>query len=106
MQSYIRDTTLVYIDDVVNAFLIADDQMEKIDPGSHRSYMISSNKLIKLRDLVKRYEDITGKELPIHWGGRSYRPREVMIPWNKGKVLPGWNPSVSLEEGLRKIIKY
>jgi hypothetical protein len=38
--------------------------------------------------------------LNINFGGRPYREREVMIPWQNGKVVPGWKPYVSLEAGL------
>ena len=40
------------------------------------------------------------------WGGRNYRKREVMLPWNKGEKLPKWNAKISLEEGLKKLYNY
>jgi len=36
-------------------------------------------------------------------GGRPYREREVMVPWNKGRLLPGWSVKIRLEDGIRKI---
>jgi nucleoside-diphosphate-sugar epimerase len=96
---------LVYIDDVINAFLLANEQLGKSSLSMHQRYMVSSNNPITLKDLVKKYEDIIGKKLPINWGGRSYRPREVMIPWNNGELLPCWSPVVSLEEGIKMTYK-
>ena len=58
---------------------------------------------VKLRDLVKIYEEVIGRKLPIEWGGRTYRNREVMMPWNKGRLLPGWSVRIGVEEEIRKI---
>ena len=81
---------IVHVDDVADAFLIAanfllNEQYEFCD-----TYAISSGNAISLRDLVKKYEQILGKKLNIEWGKRAYREREVMIPWNTGKLLPTW----------------
>jgi len=94
---------LVYIDDVVEAFIIAAKMLLSDKVNKYEDYAVSSGKPIKLRDLVVLYEKIIGKKLRIEWGGRPYREREVMVPWNKGKVLPGWNAKIGLEEGIRKI---
>jgi len=37
--------------------------------------------------------------LNIEWGARSYREREVMVPW-KGPVLKNWKAKVQLKEGI------
>lgn len=89
---------LLHIDDVVRGFehlaelLHADVDLEK-------EYVLSSGHLCTLKSLVALYESYTGRKLAIEWGGRPYRPREVMIPW-RGSVLPGWSPAVSLKKGL------
>ena len=66
--------------------------------------MVTSGKLIKLHDLVKVYEAIVKKKLNITWGGRPYRNREVMIPWNTGQTLPGWKARVDLVSGITKVL--
>jgi hypothetical protein len=43
-----------------------------------------------LRDIVTEIENELGKKITVHWGGRTYRTREVMIPWNSMDILPGW----------------
>ncbi len=91
---------IVYIDDVVNAFIVAARRLFDKRVKHHEIYSISSGQPIRLRDLVKLYKSITGYEIDIVWGGRPYRNREVMIPWKGGKHLPLWKPKVSLTEGI------
>lgn len=96
---------LVYIDDVVNAFLVAGERLLSDDAPVNESYAVSSGKPLRLRDLVDLYIHVSGSPVSIVWGGRAYRDREVMIPWNNGAQLPNWNPGVDLEEGLRRMIE-
>lgn len=95
---------LVYIEDVVDAFLVAKDMLLEENTIKNEHYMVSSGNPIKLRDLIRIYEKITGKKLNIEWGGLPYRKREVMVPYTKGNILPGWSPKIDLEKGILKII--
>jgi nucleoside-diphosphate-sugar epimerase len=101
-----QQLNLVYIDDVVEAFLIAAARSKEQSIHSYEDFAVASRESIALKELVRLYETISGKKLPIHWGGKSYRQREVMIPWNQGKLLPKWIPKVDLREGLKKIIRF
>jgi nucleoside-diphosphate-sugar epimerase len=65
-------------------------------------FALSSGQPLKLKDLAKIFEQTTGRKLRINWGAKDYRPREIMVPWNRGKSIPGWNPTVSLQEGIRQ----
>lgn len=95
---------LVYIDDVIEAFLIAGDYILSDTDIKFESYAVSSGKPIKLKVLVNLYLKISNRNLNIKWGGRSYKEREVMFPWNKAINLGGWYPKVSLEKGIRLMI--
>ncbi len=93
-----------YIDNVIDAFvqlmtLVSTDTERKM---SGHSYGVSSGHALSLKDLAKVFEQATGMTLDIGWGGREYRPREVMIPWETYELVPGWLPKVSLEEGIKK----
>jgi nucleoside-diphosphate-sugar epimerase len=95
---------LVHIDDILKAYTIAADLLHRKQIAGHEVFVVSSGAPIKLKDLVVMYARLLGQEIPIQWGGRPYRSREVMIPWHMGAPLPGWLPLVSLEEGLRQLI--
>lgn len=95
---------LVYIDDVVQAFVVAAKRLQDGSVQGYEKYGVSSGSPLPLRDLVETYGRIIGKELSINWGWRPYREREVMTPWNCYTKLPGWNSEISLETGIRKLV--
>ncbi|MBD3878516.1 MAG: NAD(P)-dependent oxidoreductase [Quinella sp. 1Q5] len=94
----------VYIDDIIEAFIIAGKLLAACKYDYCDTYGVSSTKPIPLREVVKIFEDVAGKKLSIEWGGRPYRAREVMVPWKSYKLLPGWSPKVSLQEGIKKFL--
>ncbi|QNF30951.1 NAD(P)-dependent oxidoreductase [Metabacillus sp. KUDC1714] len=94
---------LVYIDDVVDAFMKAAERFQKGKSNQWEEYAVSSGNPIPLKEIVSIYGSVTGKRLSINWGERLYRHNEVMIPWNKGKCLPGWETKISLEEGIKRM---
>lgn len=95
---------LVYIDDIVEAFFRSVDIIKNRPNITQESYAVTSSNPIKLKDLVRIFEKVSGKKLNIKWGDRPYRNREVMVTWDKGKVLDGWKPRINLEDGISKII--
>lgn len=92
---------LVYVDDVVEAFLLACNLTADC-PGM-QEFAVSSGHSLSLKDLAKTYAAATGRDLHIEWGVRPYRKREVMTPWKGGKPLPGWTPKIGLEEGIQRM---
>jgi nucleoside-diphosphate-sugar epimerase len=94
---------LVYIDDIVRAFVMAADRLLENRVGGHERYAVSSGNPLSLRELVEFYGRVIGRTLLIEWGARPYRTREVMVPWSTGELLPGWRPIVCLEEGMKNI---
>ena len=95
---------LVYIDDVVTAILLALERLKDERDKGATEYAVSSEHPMRLRDLVAFIARITSNTNKFNWGGRPYREREVMIPWNGGKTIPGWNAHVTIEEGLKRIL--
>lgn len=94
----------VYIDDVSEAFIAALKLLRSDVVQDEVTYSVRSQNPIKLKDLVKTYEDATSSTLNIEWGGRPYRDREVMVPWSRGETLPGWSSTVTLQEGIKRIL--
>lgn len=69
-----------------------------------KSYLVSSGERMTLQELAKLYESVTKKSLPIVWGGRPYRNKEIMKPWNKDSLVPGWKPKTTIKKALKKML--
>jgi nucleoside-diphosphate-sugar epimerase len=91
---------LVYIDDVVDAFYIASESIFNAK-NTNLSYGISSNSPIKLKKIIEIISNVIGRRIPIKWGGKPYKTREVMVPWNTFPRLEGWTPKIGLEDGVK-----
>ena len=68
-------------------------------------YLISSGTHISLKKVVEIFSKVSGKDIVVNWGAREYRDREVMIPWNKGKLFPNWSAKIDLQKGIKDMIK-
>ncbi|TWH47398.1 NAD(P)-dependent oxidoreductase [Sporomusa sp. KB1] len=95
---------LVYIDDVVNAFLMAGQYIETLPDFEMPSYSIAPEQLHSLREIAAIYEAASGNRLNIGWGERPYRIREVMQPY-VGARLPSWEAKVALADGIKRCLE-
>ena len=68
-------------------------------------YVLAARQRYTLKEIAALFEKVSGKKITINWGGRPYRQREIMQPWKKGKILPYWQASLSLEEGIALYLK-
>lgn len=94
---------LVYIDDIVEAYIKASSLFEGTNDVLWEEYAVTSGNFISLKEVVNIYQSVTGTTFSVKWGGLPYRQNEVMRPWSIGKLLPDWKPQVSLKEGIRKM---
>jgi nucleoside-diphosphate-sugar epimerase len=98
-----QEIDLVHVEDVVGAFLAAAERLHKrIGSSNHEMFSVTSGEPISIRHLVGMLEKIIGSSIPVKWGARHYRDREVFDPW-MGDTIPGWSPEVSLEDGLSRL---
>lgn len=93
---------LVHVDDVVAAFAIAANRIIGEAEGTHAHYSVSSGHPVSVKELVSLIEGILGRRLPIAWGARPYRRRELMVLPSLLPAVPGWSPCVSLADGLKR----
>jgi len=92
---------LVYIEDVIDAYLLAYQQLaDGVQLNAVEEYGVSSGHPLPLRDIAALYAQVSGRPLHIVWGGRPYRAREVMVPWHHYNSVPGWRPKMDLPQGL------
>jgi len=92
---------IVYISDIIDAYIRSINRLLSNNNQLLEEFSVSSNKLITLKELVNKYLQITNMKAKIIWGGREYRKREIMKPWDGDDILPGWKQKVSIEEGIK-----
>jgi nucleoside-diphosphate-sugar epimerase len=92
---------LVHIDDVTNAFVVgAQLLLNATSYTPHKRYVVSSGEPLSVRQLVNLMEQVAGKTIQVTFGARPYRSREVMLPWQGGKLLPEWQTEKKLTTEL------
>jgi nucleoside-diphosphate-sugar epimerase len=92
---------MVYIDDVIDAYLATERALRDAGPVQLH-YGVSSGAPLTLKELVAAFEAALGVHVQVGWGERPYRPRETMQPWTRFEAPPGWQPRMQLKEGLRR----
>ena len=93
---------MTHIDDVVEAYIQAAEMLLTGNIGKLDTYAVTSGRRMTLKELVELVIRETGVPIHPNWGGRPYRTNEVMVPW-LGKPLPGWQPKIDLETGIREV---
>ncbi len=98
---------ICYIDDVVNAYDILINHLSSNDAYKlkNKTFAVKSKERVSLKELAKIYEECTGKKLKINWGAKAYSKREVMIPWENGEKVPGWEPKFSLKDAICETVQ-
>lgn len=95
----IRD--FIYIDDLVTAHVLA------LKVKGFNYYNLGSGEGTKISDLSKIVFKICGKKSPISdLGKREGDPQILVASYEKAKKELGWEPKVTLEEGLIKTIHF
>jgi nucleoside-diphosphate-sugar epimerase len=90
---------LLHVDDAVGALLAT----AAGEPGA--TYGASGGETLTLRDLVAKFEAVSGLTVTAEWGVRASRPREMLTPWMVSGPPPGWAPRVTLEDGIRALLR-
>jgi len=94
-----------YIKDIINAYIVMIENLKKEDNKyKNKTYAVSNQERITLKELSKIFEDAIGSKLNIIWGAREYRDRESMIPWNRGETIPNWTQKYSLKEAIQQTV--
>jgi len=95
---------LVHVDDIVNAFILAQHQLELASHAGHQVFCLPSAQPYAITELVQLIEKVGGRPILAKWAARPYRDREVMNPWISDDVLGGWQQSIELQEGIRSLL--
>ena len=95
---------MVYVTDVCTAYEQAYYLLKDNGEIQNEVYGVYTNERMPLKNIIDLYKGIINKPLHVNYGGRPYKPREVMSPTKEIPLLPGWHPEISLEDGFRKLL--
>lgn len=99
---------LLYIEDLVEAYLKTIQYLLKKKNEDHEKIFIGSGKAVQLKEVVNLYKKISGKNIPVVFGAIPYRRREVMFAQADIKEAARklkWKPKFSLYEGIERTLK-
>ena len=97
-----QNINLLYIDDICKGFELSINLFQNKKPF-FKTYALSADELISLKNLVIKYLKIKKLNVKINWGKRKKRRKEVLNPWSNYILLPGWRQEIFLDEGLKKL---
>jgi len=93
-----------YIDDIIRGILLT----LKNDKVNGEVINLASGKPISIRKIIELVQEVVGQGVP-DFGAVPYRVGESMALYAdvaKAKKLLGWEPSVSIDEGISRTVHY
>ena len=96
----------IYIDDVVDAYVTLIKYADR-HSFSYRNFEIGSGKCWEIRELAQKIKTSSGSPTELGYGDIPYRSDEIMESQADIRQIAelGWNPLVSLDEGIEKILR-
>ena len=91
---------MVHISDVCTAYEAAYYLMLESTDIKNKTFGVMTGNQHSLKSIIALYEQMMGKKMNVHFGGRAYKEREVMVPYKHYNVLPNWNAKVMIDKGL------
>lgn len=95
-----QDYDVVHIDDVVQAFQLAGEQIMQ-GKWHNEQFQVAPEKPMTLRETVEFMLQINGLVWTGGWGQRPTPQREIRQAVRIYPILPGWRPQVPLSKGLK-----
>ena len=96
----------IYIDDVVDAFIILLEKYRGINEN-FKEFEIGSGNSIEIKEFVKIVHELSNSKTNLIFGALPYRKNEIMN--YEANIEPlkalGWLPKTKLKEGIKKILK-
>ena len=99
-----QERDYVFIDDITRAFMQAENNPKTFN----QIINLGSGEKISLIDLIRKVENLTGKQIPLRYG-EPYRKGDVMTyhaDTKKFNLILGFSPSTDMNSNLEKTIKW
>ena len=91
---------MIHISDVCTAYEAAYQLMSESADIKNETYGVMTGNQLPLKSIIALFEQKMGKRINVHFGGRAYKEREVMVPCKHYNVLPNWNDKIMIDKGL------
>ena len=91
---------LIYIDDAVEAFIAAKKILAANKYDYCGAYSVGLSRPVTLGEVVKIFEEVSGKKLSVDWGNRYVSTNFRGTP----RFLPNWSPTTALRDGIKKFL--
>lgn len=102
-----QDYDVVYIDDVVRAFRRAGEQLLMRDNWKNEVFQVCASAPLTLRETVERMLTVNGFPFETAaWGQLPAPDRQIRQAVRLYQTLPGWEPQVKLNDGLKHIVDF
>ena len=91
----------IYIDDVIEAFLLASNHAH-----GYNCFNIGSGISYSVREIIEIMQRIAGKRLPVMCAHNQRKNEifETLADISLARELLGWTPKISLQDGIQKIL--
>lgn len=96
----------IHVDDVANFYCYLIDNIEKLEQKTN--FQLGTGIGTTLKQLATIIEKVTGKKTNINWGGKPYRPADVMYAVadiSNQFNLFNWNSEIELLVGIENFLK-
>ena len=97
----------IYIDDVVDAYMVILQNINKIPTGHISTFEVGTNQKTSIRQLMNILKNLTGATTKLNFGAVPYRKNEVLdydVNTTALRLL-GWTPKTDINTGLKNIIE-
>lgn len=104
----IQELNYTYVNDLVSAYEKLILFLSSQKSNTHEVFNIGTDQAISLRKIVSTIHEITEKQNLITFGN-SHPNRDIMYMncnYSKAKRLLGWEPQVSIKEGLVRVYQF
>ena len=102
----LQKRNFVYIEDVIDAFIVLLNNINKLDNSFH-NFEVGTEDSVTIKDFVGLVKKLCNNNTTdLNFGAINYRENEVMNTNTNTEKLKslGWFPRFSLEDGLKKTI--
>lgn len=97
----------VYIDDVIEAYIKVLEHSENLEPAGFYEYEVGTGKETTLKNFCLKLKEESKSSSELVFGRREMQKNELLysVADNSALRAIGWEPSVDIEEGIRRIFR-